>query len=82
MHAVATQPFHPLRGQRLAIVSSSGQQVPCGDPEGGYRYLPLAWTDLAPPDAFQSAAEGRAALRPDKLLELADRLDRLKDRGA
>jgi len=53
----------------------------CGDPESGYRFLPRAWTDLATPDAFVSAAGGRSMLRPDRLLELADLLDRLRVRN-
>lgn len=80
-HAVVTHPFHPLRGTRLAVVSHEGRQLRCGDPESGYRFLPRAWTDLATPDAFLSAARGRSMLRPDKLLELADLLDRLRVRN-
>ena len=82
MRIVVTHPFHPLRGRKLEIVALEGQQVRCREGEAGYRYLPRAWTDLAPPDAFLTASAGRALLRPDKLLELADLLDRFQDRGA
>ena len=77
LHTVVTHPFHPLRGQRLAIVARQGRQVRCGDREHGYRILPVQWTDLAPPDAFLSASGGRSLLRPERLLELADLLDGL-----
>ncbi len=82
MHLVVTHPCHPLRGKRLAVVSYQGDLVRCGDREGGYRYLPRAWTDLAPPDAYLSAAGGRALLRPSKLLELAELVERLRKRTA
>ena len=72
----------PCGGSGSPSSLPAGSKCSAATRGGGYRYLPLAWTDLAPPDAFLSAAERRAALRPDKLLELADLLDRLKDRGA
>ncbi len=71
-----THPFHPLAGQRFAAVM---QRTAYGEPRVFYldpasaqvRSLPLAWTDLAPPDPFRLVAAERAILRLTDLRALA-----------
>lgn len=63
-----THPFHPLFGNRyrlLAQRSAWGElRLFFTDPQTNQvRSLPVAWTDLAPPDPFVRLAAGRAILR-------------------
>ena len=63
-----THPFHPLSGQQFPLIA---QRLAWGEPRvffhdpatGRLRSLPLAWTNLAPPDPFVVLAAGRAILR-------------------
>jgi hypothetical protein len=71
-----THPFHPLAGQRFTTLM---QRVAYGEPRvfypdpatGQVCSLPLAWTDLAPPDPFRLVAAERALLRLTDLRALA-----------
>lgn len=71
-----THPFHPLAGRSFATVM---QRTAYGEPRVFYldpttallQSLPLAWTDLAPPDPFRLAAADRAILRLTDLRALA-----------
>ncbi len=71
-----THPFHPLRGQRFEFVdcrSCWGQQrVYYYAGSRQLAYIPAAWTDLAEPDPFVIASQGRAIASADDLLRLAD----------
>lgn len=63
-----THPFHPLAGQRFALLAhrfSWGEpRVFFCDPVSTHvRSLPTAWTDLADPDPFVLLSAGRAILR-------------------
>jgi hypothetical protein len=65
---VVTRPFHPLAGERLAVLfekSRSGAErvLVCDGGPGGRTTLPVAWTDRAPAAlARRLAAEGLAEL--------------------
>jgi hypothetical protein len=71
-----THPFHPLAGQHFTALM---QRTAYGEPRVFYldpataqvRSLPLAWTDLAPPDPFRLVAGDRAFLRLTDLRALA-----------
>ena len=71
-----THPFHPLAGQQFIALM---QRVAYGEPRVFYQdpataqvhSLPLAWTDLAPPDPFRLVAGDRALLRFTDLRALA-----------
>lgn len=45
--------------------------------EGVTAYLPAAWTDLRPADAFVEQSQGRAIARTTDLLQLARMMDEL-----
>nr|WP_210160980.1 DUF5372 family protein [Microvirga lotononidis] len=76
-----THPFHPLSGQKLALVSRGchwgEDRVVYRGPDGVLRTIAAAWTDLDPPDEFRRVAAGRAAFRTVDLLALCTLLDRL-----
>jgi hypothetical protein len=83
-------PFHPLAGQAFGAVM---QRTAYGEPRVYFldpataqlRSLPLAWTDLAPPDPFRLVAADRAILRLTDLRALATLVQGLRaargDRG-
>ena len=48
--------------------------------EGVTAYLPAAWTDLGPTDAFVEQSQGRAMARTTDLLQLARLVDELRRR--
>jgi hypothetical protein len=69
---------------RMSFIPSTGElrlidqylawgedRVCFGDDGGGLRYLPTAWTSLAPPDPFVRASAGRSHFRVEDLLRLA-----------
>jgi len=63
-----THPFHPLCGQTFPLLSQrvawGEERVFFADPQTQQvRSLPLAWTNLAPPDPFVVVAAGKAVLR-------------------
>src|SRR6201987_3623284 len=70
-----THVFHPLHGRELAFVDQYlawGEDRVCyRDDTGGLRYLPTAWTSIAPPDPFVQRSAGRSHFRVEDLLRLA-----------
>ncbi|MGH8996296.1 MAG: DUF5372 family protein [Acidimicrobiales bacterium] len=77
-----THPFHPWSGQRFEFVSIrhtwKQHRVFFLLDDGTQTSLPIAWTDLAEPDAFVNAAAGRSTVRPQDLLALAELIDGLR----
>jgi hypothetical protein len=70
-----THPFHPLSGQTFSLLSQSyawgEERVFFADPQTHkVRSLPLAWTNLAPPDPFLVVAATRAVLRFEDVQQL------------
>ena len=70
-----THPFHPLAGQQFPLLTQRftwrESRVFFRDPATDrVRSLPIAWTDLAPPDPFVVQAAGRAILRLSDLQAL------------
>jgi Family of unknown function (DUF5372) len=51
------------------------------DDQGQTRWLPASWTSVQQPDPFVAMAAGRAAFRPQDLLELARLLDVLQPKS-
>jgi hypothetical protein len=80
-----THPFHPLFGRDLEFVKHRRSwrldRVYFLDECGQLCCVPTEWTDLATVDVFVAAADGRSAFRAADLLELADRLERLRSDG-
>ncbi|HSV23206.1 MAG TPA: DUF5372 family protein [Xanthobacteraceae bacterium] len=71
---MVTHAFHPLYRREFALVDrylAWGEDRVCfHDDEGGLRYLPTAWTSMAPPDPFVQTSAGRSHLRIENLLQL------------
>jgi hypothetical protein len=70
-----THPFHPLRGQRFAVlkrrvVSGVETLIVRGGSEGT-RAVPAEWTDRAAPPLYAELGTGPRVLEPASLLELA-----------
>jgi hypothetical protein len=63
----ATHPFHPLFGQTFELLRRrkawGDERVMYLDASGTTKQIPLAWTNLAPVDAFVEIAAGRCAVR-------------------
>jgi len=80
-----THPFHPLFGRDLEFVKHRRSwrldRVYFFDESGQLGCVPTEWTDLADVDVFVAAAAGRSAFRTSDLLELVDRLERLRQAG-
>lgn len=72
-----THPAHPLRGQAFPVVPHQKQKNPdlteIELADGERRFIPLAWTDQAPPMVTVSDAR----FLPAKLLSLRQQLDGL-----
>lgn len=51
------------------------------DGQGRRCSFPVEWTDVAPVDAFVAMAGGRCPFRTEDLLELADLVQHLRNRG-
>jgi len=80
-----THPFHPLFGRDLEFVKRRRNwrldRVYFFDDQGRLGCVPTEWTDLAAVDVFVAAAAGRSAFRISDLLELVDRVERLRSAG-
>jgi hypothetical protein len=80
-----THPFHPLFGRDLEFVKRRRSwrldRVYFHDEQGRLGCVPTEWTDLAGVDVFVVAAAGRSAFRTSDLLELVDRVERLRSAG-
>src|SRR5215831_15065123 len=72
---LVTHVFHPLYGRELQLIDQYlawGEDRVCfRDDKGGLRYLPTAWTSIAPPDSFVRTSAGRSHFRVEDLLRLA-----------
>ena len=72
---LVTHVFHPLYGRELRLIDQYlawGEDRVCFRDDGGeLRYLPTAWTSLAPPDPFVRSSAGRSHFRIEDLLRLA-----------
>jgi hypothetical protein len=72
---LVTHVFHPLYGRELQLIDQYlawGEDRVCfRDDKGGLRYLPTAWTSIAPPDPFVRTSAGRSHFRVEDLLRLA-----------
>ena len=73
-----THPFHPLFGQTFALLDYrqtwGEDRVYLHDDQHRLQHLPATWTDAAPADPFVVVSAGRAAVRFEDLLALADLL--------
>jgi len=72
---LVTHVFHPLYGRELRLIDQYlawGEDRVCFRDDGGeLRYLPTAWTSIAPPDLFVRTSAGRSHFRVEDLLRLA-----------
>ncbi len=77
-----THPFHPRCGEEFELLDYRGsfghERVECTDGQGLLITLPLAWTDAYGADPFMAVSAGRAFLRAEDLLRLADLLEGFK----
>ena len=77
-----THPFHPLRGQRFALVTRKltwgEERVVYFNAAGTLCSMLASWTSVAHTDFFFHASQGRSWFRVDDLLELALVLQSLK----
>ena len=71
---LVTHVFHPLYGRELRLIDEYlawGEDRVCfRDDKGALRFLPTAWTTLAPPDPFVQMSAGRSHFRVEDLLRL------------
>ena len=79
-HFTITHPFHPLCGQTFPLLVQSfawgEERVFFSDPHTHQmRSVPLAWTNLAPPDPFLVLAKGQAVLRFEDIQSLVQLLN-------
>jgi hypothetical protein len=74
-------PFHPWFGRTFEFVSVrhtwKQHRVFFVLDDGTLTSVPIAWTDMAEPDAFAAVAAGRSPFRPQDLLALAEVIDGL-----
>jgi hypothetical protein len=67
-------PFHPLQGQRFAVVSCAKawgeDRIYYINSEEQIDNIPTEWTDFNPPDPFVALSAGRACLRVAELVEM------------
>src|SRR5215470_16693577 len=71
---LVTHVFHPLYGRELRLIDQylvwGGDRVCFRDDKGALRFLPTAWTTLAPADPFVQMSAGRSHFRVEDLLRL------------
>jgi hypothetical protein len=77
-------PFHPLFGGEFQVVDYQHNwgesRVYFIDDNGQSNWFPASWTDVVPLDPFVAISAGRAAFRPDDLVELARLIAKLRPR--
>jgi hypothetical protein len=77
-------PFHPMRGKKFEVVdyyhSGAEKRAFFRDESGDLKSIPIAWTDLSPPDPFVSFSKGRSLFRVKELLSLCGLLEELESR--
>ncbi|MFZ3492081.1 DUF5372 family protein [Streptomyces sp. 5.8] len=78
-------PFHPRNGEVFEFLerlnSWRGDVVLVLDGQGRRCSFPVEWTDVAPVDAFVAMAGACCPFRTEDLLELADLVQHLRNRG-
>jgi len=71
---LVTHVFRPLYGRELQLIDQylawGEDRVSFRDDKGALRYLPTAWTSMAPPDPFVRTSAGRSYFRVEDLLRL------------
>ena len=76
-------PFHPLCGQRFALVNVrhnwGEDRVDYRDAAGRLTSIPASWTDVITPDPVAAVSAGRSPFRLQDLVELMRLLQRLHD---
>ena len=76
-----THPFHPWKGREFSLVSYhkhwAGDRVFFDNGGNGLISLPVAWTDVLPPDPLVALSQERSPFRADDLRELAELLRRI-----
>lgn len=79
-----THPFHPLVGRELVCVGERynryGKRLLLQSEAGQICSVPPHWTDLVEPDPELALGGGDALLRLADLLELADMVERLREK--
>ena len=74
--AEIVHPFHPLRGQRFAVLKvrlvSSAETLSLRHPDLGSFAMPREWTDWAPPDQQAGVCTAPLVVDAFGLLELAE----------
>ena len=77
-----THSFHPLSGREFELVTCKQawgeDRVYFKDARGRLRHMPVGWTSIAKPAAFQVTAAGRCRFRTDDLLRLVDLVEALR----
>ncbi len=71
-----------MRGREFEVVdyyhSGSEKRVFFHEESGDLQSIPIAWTDMSPPDPFVSFSKGRSLFRVAELLSLCVLLEELK----
>jgi hypothetical protein len=69
-------PFHPWRSRRFELIECRRRwghwRVYYLNENGQLAYFPASWTDAGPKDPFIEQAKGRALVRTEDLLKLAE----------
>jgi len=77
-------PFHPMRGREFEVVdyyrSGSEKRAFFHDESGDLKSIPIAWTDISPPDPFLLFSKGRSLFRVAELISLCVLLEDLEKR--
>jgi hypothetical protein len=77
-----THPFHPLCGREFILLERRSvwgdERVYFHDDAGRLRRLPIAWSNIGTPDAFEVISAGRSHFRVEDLLQLVSLIDRQK----
>ena len=79
-----THPFHPMGGQEFEVVSyyhsGSEKRIFFHDKNGDLQSIPIAWTDMSPPDPFLLFSKGKSLFRVAELRSLCRLIDELESR--
>ena len=77
-----THPFHPCRGCEFVLESVAcqrgGEQIGLKDPEGYPIWIPIRFTDAAPPDPYIEIGRGCSFFRVQDLRKLTELVGALK----
>ena len=82
--AAITHPYHPLRGQQFPLLKirriGGAETVILRGTSGGTFAVPLAWTDRAKPNPWQTIGRNPALFSAQSLASLVELLDLLSAR--